>query len=93
MTAFTARRIVAVVGGALLGLLTIFKIIDMGLVATVARPFDPVLEWTLVEDAYDFVHASFGAERGVGEPAAPQLGLAMSPVWRVAVWGYRCSEG
>ena len=57
------RRVVAAVGGALLGLLTIIKFIDMGFLATVARPFDPVLDWSLVGDAYNFVHESFG-ERG-----------------------------
>jgi len=59
------RRVVAAVGGALLGLLTIIKIIDMGFLATVARPFDPVLDWTLVGDAYNFVHESFGAAAAV----------------------------
>ena len=61
-----ARRIVAAVGGALLGLLTIVKIIDMGFLATLARPFDPVLDWTLVGDAYNFVHESFGEAAAVG---------------------------
>ena len=60
------RRVVAAIGGALLGLLTIIKIIDMGFLATVARPFDPVLDWTLVGDAYNFVHESFGAAAAVG---------------------------
>ena len=59
------RRVVAAVGGALLGLLTIIKVIDMGFLSTLARPFDPVLDWTLVGDAYNFVHESFGkAGRG-----------------------------
>ena len=60
------RRIVAAVGGGLLGLLTIIKIIDMGFLATLDRPFDPVLDWTLVGDAYNFVHESFGEAAAVG---------------------------
>ncbi len=60
------RRIVAAVGGGLLGLLTIIKIIDMGFLATLDRPFDPVLDWTLVGDAYNFVHESFGGAAAVG---------------------------
>jgi hypothetical protein len=54
------RRVVAAVGGAVLGLLTVIKVIDMGFLSTLARPFDPVLDWTLVGDAYNFVHESFG---------------------------------
>ena len=60
------RRIVAAVVGALLGLLTIVKIIDMGFLATLDRRFDPVLDWTLVDEAYDFVRASFGGAAAVG---------------------------
>ena len=60
------RKVVAAVGGALLGLLTIIKIIDMGFLSTLARPFDPVLDWTLVGDAYNFVHESFGNAAAVG---------------------------
>ena len=60
------RRMVAAVGGALLGLLTIIKVIDMGFLSTLARPFDPVLDWTLVGDAYNFVHESFGNAAAVG---------------------------
>jgi hypothetical protein len=60
------RRIVAAAGGALLGLLTIVKIIDMGFLTTLDRPFDPVLDWSLVDDAYDFVHASLGGAAAVG---------------------------
>ena len=60
------RRIAAAVGGALLGLLTIIKVIDMGFLSTLARPFDPVLDWTLVGDAYNFVHESFGNAAAVG---------------------------
>jgi hypothetical protein len=60
------RRIVAAVGGPLLGLFTIVKIIDMGFLATLDRPFDPVLDWSLVDDAYDFVNASLGGAAAVG---------------------------
>jgi hypothetical protein len=60
------RRVVAAVVGALLGVLTIIKIIDMGFLATLDRPFDPVLDWSLVGDAYNFVHESFGGAAAVG---------------------------
>jgi hypothetical protein len=60
------RRIVAVVGGALLALLTILRFIDMGFLATLVRPFDPIQDWSLIGDGYNFVTASFGNAAGVG---------------------------
>jgi hypothetical protein len=60
-----ARRIVAVVGGALLALLTILRFIDMGFLATLVRPFDPIQDWSLIGDGYNFVTASFGNAAGV----------------------------
>jgi hypothetical protein len=59
------RRIVAVVGGALLALLTILRFIDMGFLATLVRPFDPIQDWSLIGDGYNFVTASFGNAAGV----------------------------
>ena len=60
------RRIVAAVGGALLALLTILRFIDMGFLATLVRPFDPIQDWSLIGDGYNFVTASFGNAAGVG---------------------------
>jgi hypothetical protein len=60
------RRIVAAVGGALLGLLTILRVIDMGFLETLVRPFDPILDWSLIGDGYNFVAASFGGAAAVG---------------------------
>ncbi|MER6404354.1 sulfatase [Streptomyces viridosporus] len=54
------RRIAAVVSGVLLGLLTVLKLVDMGFYQTLARPFDLVLDWILLDDAADFVRESFG---------------------------------
>jgi hypothetical protein len=59
------RRIVAAVGGALLALLTILRFIDMGFLATLVRPFDPIQDWSLIGDGYNFVTASFGNAAGV----------------------------
>jgi hypothetical protein len=55
-----ARRIVAVPIGVLLGLLTIVKIVDMGFYATLARPFNPVLDWISIEAAMGFLRDSAG---------------------------------
>ncbi|AGL17465.1 hypothetical protein [Actinoplanes sp. N902-109] len=54
------RRPVAGVLGAVLGLLTVLKIIDMGFFSALARSFDPVLDWPLFADGYRFVQDSFG---------------------------------
>jgi hypothetical protein len=40
-----ARRIVAAVAGAVLGLLVIVKILDMGFIAALDRPFNPITDW------------------------------------------------
>ncbi|WTI41511.1 sulfatase [Streptomyces sp. NBC_00589] len=54
------RRITAVVVGVLLGLLTILKFVDMGFYSVLARPFDLVLDWILLDDAAEWVKESFG---------------------------------
>ncbi|MFF5159542.1 sulfatase [Streptomyces sp. NPDC000348] len=54
------RRTAAVVSGVLLGLLTVLKFVDMGFHQVLARPFDLVLDWILLDDAADFVRESFG---------------------------------
>ncbi|MCG7209765.1 sulfatase [Streptomyces arenae] len=55
-----ARRIAAVVTGALIGLSTVLKCLDMGFYQTLARPFDLVFDWVLLTDAADWVKDSFG---------------------------------
>ncbi|GGP62338.1 sulfatase [Streptomyces calvus] len=54
------RRITAGVSGAFLGLLTVLKLVDIGFYQVLARPFDLVLDWILLDDAADFVRESFG---------------------------------
>jgi hypothetical protein len=54
------RRITAVVSGVLLGLLTVLKFVDMGFHQVLARPFDLVLDWILLDDATEFLRESFG---------------------------------
>ncbi|MEV6347348.1 sulfatase-like hydrolase/transferase [Actinoplanes sp. NPDC051851] len=60
------RRITAVVLGLLLGWLVVEKCLDMGFFQFLARPFDPVLDWVLFDDAYDYVHESYGVTGVVG---------------------------
>jgi hypothetical protein len=62
-----ARRPVAIAVGAVLGLLTVLKILDIGFSAVLARPFDPVLDWALLDDGLGFLGSSTGP---AGEVAA-----------------------
>ncbi|MFE9598095.1 sulfatase [Streptomyces hokutonensis] len=55
-----ARRIVAVVLGAFVGLTAVLKCLDMGFYQTLARPFDLVFDWVLLSDAADFLKDSVG---------------------------------
>ncbi|MER5875315.1 sulfatase [Streptomyces sp. NPDC001910] len=54
------RRIVSYVVGALLGQLTVLKLVDMGFYSVLVRPFDLVLDWSLFGNAADWVRESFG---------------------------------
>ncbi|MFI8189232.1 sulfatase [Streptomyces sp. NPDC085946] len=54
------RRIAAVGSGLLLGLLTVLKFVDMGFYQVLARPFDLVLDWILLENATEFLRETFG---------------------------------
>ena len=40
------RRIAATVGGAALGVLTLLKVLQMGFLSVLGRPFDPVFDWS-----------------------------------------------
>lgn len=54
------RKLMAVVAGVGLGMLTIVKFLDMGFYWTLDRPFDLVLDWTLLDDAQSFMKDSIG---------------------------------
>ncbi len=68
-----ARRIVATVLGAVLGTLTVLKIIDIGFFAVLARQFDPVLDWTLFRDGFNFLGDSIGRAGALGVAAGAVL--------------------
>ncbi|MFC5746371.1 sulfatase [Actinomadura rugatobispora] len=55
-----ARRTVAVLAGAAIGVMTIVKVVDMGFYQVLARPFDPVLDWVLIGSGVEFLDSSFG---------------------------------
>ncbi|MFJ5213280.1 sulfatase [Streptomyces sp. NPDC088354] len=54
------RRIAAVVLGIVLGLLTLLKFLDMGFWSVLYRPFDPVLDWTLISDGEEYLKETSG---------------------------------
>lgn len=60
------RRVVAAVLGVLLGVLTILKLLDMGFFAFLARPFDPVLDWVLIDYAGAFLTDALGRAAAIG---------------------------
>ncbi|KAB1941389.1 sulfatase-like hydrolase/transferase [Micromonospora sp. ALFpr18c] len=60
------RRVVVAVGGPLLGLLAIVKLADLGFRTALDRPFDLVLDWLLLDDAFGFVRDSAGRAGAVG---------------------------
>ncbi|MFI5935141.1 sulfatase-like hydrolase/transferase [Actinoplanes sp. NPDC051494] len=60
------KRIVAGVLGAGLGLLVLEKALDMGFYKFLARPFDPVLDWVLLDDAESFLDEAAGKLAVVG---------------------------
>jgi phosphatidylglycerophosphate synthase len=65
-----ARRVVAASAGVALGLLTLLKILDMGFVAVLGRPFDPLTDWTMFAPALEFVDGSSGRRTAIGAVVA-----------------------
>ena len=47
----------------------IMKLLDMGFFAVLDRPFDPVLDWMLLDDAMRFLAGSIGAVPAIGSLA------------------------
>ncbi|WP_425575685.1 sulfatase [Streptomyces gobitricini] len=61
-----AGRVVAVLAGAGLGVVTLLNLLDMGFRSVLARPFDPVLDWILFDDAQAFLGDSMGRAGAAG---------------------------
>lgn len=70
-----SRKVMAALVGAGLGLLTIVKILDMGFYEALARPFDPVFDWSFFGPAVDFVGDAVGP---VGQVAAVVGAIALA---------------
>jgi hypothetical protein len=55
----------ALVGGALLALLTLLRVLQMGFLAILARPFDPVFDWSQLASGASLLELPFGATGAV----------------------------
>ena len=55
-----ASRVLALAVGVGLGVLTILRCIDIGFYSVLDRPFDPVLDWILFDDAEEFFRSTVG---------------------------------
>jgi hypothetical protein len=67
------RTPVAAALGALLGILVVLKVADMGFFSVLGRPFDPVMDWGLLADGYRFLDASYGRAAAVGAAVGAAL--------------------
>ena len=80
------RRVVAVLAGALLGLVLIVKLFDMGFYWFLDRPFDPYLDLSLARPGIEFLDASFGRFGAVAAAVglvALAVGLVVGMAWAV----------
>jgi hypothetical protein len=64
------RSVASLLFGVALGLLAIMKLLDMGFLATLARPFDPAADWSLLNDAMRFMAGAIGPYAAIGCLAA-----------------------
>jgi phosphatidylglycerophosphate synthase len=72
-------RVVAVLAGTALGLLTVLKVLDLGFSAVLARPFDPLTDWASFLPAVEFLAGSSGRLAAIAAVAAA-VGLAAGVV-------------
>ncbi|MBQ1042522.1 MULTISPECIES: sulfatase [unclassified Micromonospora] len=60
------RRVVATLLGALLGLILVLKVTDLGFSAVLDRRFDLIADWTFLGAGAEFLSESYGAAAEVG---------------------------
>jgi len=71
-----ARGLVALLVGAILGLLAVVKVIDVGFSATLDRPFNPVTDWGYLESAVGLLSDSIGRTGAVVSAVAAAVVVA-----------------
>ena len=81
-----ARRLTAATLGAALGLLTVVKIVNIGFLSVLGRRFDPVLDWPLFSDGYNYLTSTSGRATAIATVAgAIALGAAVPAVLTACV--------
>lgn len=75
-----ARRIAALLGGALLGALSVVAGVTAGFLLSLSRPFHPVNDMGLFDDAAGFVRSSLGPAAEVGAVAVAAIVVIALPV-------------
>ena len=81
-----ARRVTAVLIGSGLGVLTVLKAVTMGFLTVLGRRFDPVLDWPLLGDGYNYLVETSGRPAALAAVAGAVLGVAAvvgGMVWAV----------
>jgi hypothetical protein len=58
------RTALALTGGLVLGVAAAFKLLDVGFVEALNRPFDPLIDWRYAADLVETVRGSFGPRLG-----------------------------
>ena len=74
------RRVIATLAGLLLGLVVLVKIGDLGFYSSLGRPFDLVLDWSPLDEAFTFVAESIGEPGAIGIAVCVGLLLLAVPV-------------
>ena len=79
-----ARKSAAVLIGLGIGLLTVLKVINMGYLTVLNRRFDPVLDWRLFGDGYNYLVETSGKTLAIA--AALGAVAAVGAVFAVLTW-------
>lgn len=58
------RSVLAVAAGVVLGLTAVFKVLDLGFMEALNRPFDPLIDWRYAGSLVETVRGSVGGTRG-----------------------------
>ncbi len=81
-----ARRLTAVLIGLGIGVLTVLKAVNMGFLNVLGRRFDPVLDWPLLADGYNYLVETSGRTMALAAVAGTVAAVAVvlgGLVWAV----------
>jgi len=73
-----ARKIVAIVVGVLLGVLTLVKLLDIGFYVALDRPFSPVTDWGNFKPAIGVLRDSIGKNKTIAAEVIVTLLVVMA---------------